>query len=269
LPYFKIKKITYSGLKIVKQEEIERIINQNFLTRKKLLPANNYFLVSTNKIAEHLKDVFSLNTVQVKKIFPGVLSVEVEEKISTIIYDNGHQYFLLDQNGTAIKYLRDVGEKEFTLNRAHQAQVAGLKTTTSSVALAASSTLPTATSTAWIHLPSYASLKREFGDYPVVYDLAGPTTTAERQTNILKPEMIQGIIDIYNALPKGKLALANYFTVDNPGAGVVVHTNQAWKVFIQPLEDIVPQMANLKIVVSNNRPNEYIDVRFGERVYWK
>ncbi len=269
LPYFRITKITYSGLKIIKQTELGDMINQNFLERKKIWPANNYFLLNSGAIAAYLQNTFSLNAVQVKKIFPHTLQVELQEKISTVIYDNGHKYFLLDQNGTAIKYLRAVGEKEFVLKQNTAPRlVAGFKTTATSTA-AISTVEITTTTNSLTHLPDYGALKKEFGDYPIIYDLVGPTTTAEKQTGVLKPEMIKGIIDIYNNISRGGVALVNYFTIDNPGTGVTVYTNQPWKVFIQPLEDIEAQLNNLKIVLNSNYSSEYVDVRFGERVYWK
>ena len=119
------------------------------------------------------------------------------------------------------------------------------------------------------HTPDYKILKKEYGEYPIIYNQINATTTYEKQTDLIKPEIISGVISISNKLKQGRVAIVNYFVIENPGAGVTVYTNQPWKIFLQPLNDIDAQIANLKIILASNHPIEYVDLRFGEKVYWK
>ena len=91
----------------------------------------------------------------------------------------------------------------------------------------------------------------------------------ENETKILTPEYLQGIMDIFNGLEQGSIAKVSYFSISEPGAGVIVSSNKSWKLLFQPDKDIKAQINNLKVILQNSSPEEYIDLRYGERVYWK
>lgn len=256
LPYFRITKINYLGLKIIKKEEIEQEIKEKLFESRLPIPKNNYFLINEEGMAEHLKTKFGFNSVVVKKNFPHHLLIDVEEKISSIIYDNGEQYFLLDQTGAVLKVLGRVEEREFTTELV-------VATSTSAV-----STTVSTTSTRRVHTPNDRRVKTEFGEYPIAYDLRHPTTT-EQKTNVLPEPLIQNIISIYNLIEKGKIARIKHVSFAEPAAGLTVFTNQPWQIRLHPYNDLQEQINNVKIILKDNKPSEYMDVRFRDRVFWK
>lgn len=271
LPYFRISNVSYQGLKIIKQTEIEQVVNDNFLRKHSWWPSNNFFLVTEGDIATFLQKKFLLNNIVVKKVFPNNLTIQLEEKISSIIYCDGRQYFLLDQQGTVMRVLKMVDSDEISsiLVAANKAVAA---TPTTTVPTGPSSPIAPSVSgelLLTINHPNYFSLKKEFGDYPVVYDLRQGSTTTVIGSDALRPELVKGIMAIYQGLRQTQLGIANYFIIDRIMSGVTVKLNEPWKVVIDPDHDLPKQFNDIKLVLKSNQPAEYIDVRFGDRVYWK
>lgn len=259
LPYFRVSQITYGGLRIIRPAEIEQAISERFWQGRFAALAKNYFFVREAAIAKYLEERFALAGVDVNKVFPDTINIVIEEKISSIIYDDGKNYFLLAADGTAIKQVAAVAENEFRSEP--------IVTATSTALLTATTTIPIATTTIF-HVPNNTRLTSEFGNYPIVYFSRG-SPTSEKQTEVLRQELIAGFIDAYTALQRGRGIKINYFSVDDPAAGAIIHTNKPWRVLFEPAGDIAKQINNVNTVLRNNRPAEYIDVRFGERVYWR
>lgn len=266
LPYFRITAVNYTGLKIIKTEEVSALINKEFLSPSRWWPSNNFFLVHETSVVTALEKAFPLNSVEVIKIFPNTLTINMEESISSAIYDNGSQYWLLDQEGMAIKYLREVNTTtEFQLSKVTLAAPA-TTTTVLGAKITASST-PQTTSTL-VHVPNFGKIRQEYGNYPLIYDTRN-IPAIDRQNNVLAETLIGGVIDFFNGLERAGIAKTKYITLGEPGAGATIITDHPWKIIFQPANNADAQLENLKIVLRDNRPAEYVDVRFGERIYWK
>ncbi len=283
LPQFTINKTVYIGLDFIKKSDIDSYVRGNFLTRRWWWPRDNYFLLNAKKIEKGLLKNYSLNAATVKKIFPRELRIDVEEKITTIIYDNGFQYFLLDNEGRAIKYLAEAINPEqntapdLAMEEPLLIMPSFLSPTTSADSSVSSTPSVTTTSraardniiTGKTHRPEYRKLRKDFGDYLIVYD-ARNRPVAEGQTDILSREFIRAVIDWSDLLDKEGIGDdVRYMLMDHPMAGVVVYTEQPWLIYFQPASDLSAQMMNLKAISQRNKLIEYIDLRFGDRVFWK
>ena len=258
IPYFKINKINYSGLNNTTKNELDGFIYENFLNKKSILPLNAYFFINTDKISGNLYKKFAFETVKVIKIFPNQLDVTIKEKISSVIYDNGKKYFLLDSGGTAIKYLKDVESYETTQ-----------KTVSSSIDLLVSNTTSTLPSTSTSeHTPDYKKINKLFGTYPLIYDRRGFDVEI-KQENILPSEHIAAVITWYKALTEQGIADPKFFTLDNLNSGIVIDTADSWDILFQPKNNNDVQLNTLKEILPTIKPQQYIDLRYGEKVYWK
>src|SRR3989344_253953 len=254
-PYFKINKINYSGLSNTAKNELDQFIYDGFLNKKSILPLNNYFFINTNKISGNLYQKFALETVEVTKVFPNQLNVTIKEKISSFIYDNGKKYFLLDSGGTIIKYLKDVEPYEITQ-----------KTVTGTVDLLSlnSTSTPLTVSTTAEHTPDYKKISKLFGNYPLVYDRRGFDVEV-KQENVLPPEHIAAVIAWHKALAGQGIANPKFFTLDNPISGMIIDTADAWDILFQPKNDNDAQINTLKQILPTIKPQQYVDLRFGEK----
>lgn len=258
IPYFKINKINYSGLNNTTKNELDDFINQNFLNKKSILPLNDYFFINTGKISGDLYQKFAFETVEVTKIFPNQLNVSIKEKISSVIYDNGKKYFLLDSGGTAIKYLRDVEPYEMAQK---------IVSSSADILAANTTSTPISASTAE-HLPDYKKINKLFGNYPIIYDRRGFDVDV-KQENILPPEHIAAVIAWYKALAEQGIARLKFFTLDNLNSGIAIDTTDPWDILFQPKNNNEAQINTLKEILPTIKPQQYVDLRFGEKVYWK
>lgn len=261
LPYFRVTTVSYSGLKIIKEDEIKAVVNE-YLEPKRFWPKNNFFLVNKENLSTILQEKFSLHAATIQKNFPHSINIVIEEKISSILYDNGLDYYLLDQSGVVLKHIRSVEEgrdEEITTTTIKLAT-----TTTRSTISTSTSDFPTSTQK---HVPDLTFLKKEYGDYPVIYDLRELVVGPEQV--LASKDFVKGVIEFYSAFRHARLGVVHYGIVDEVNAGVTLITDKNWKIRFQPTHNIEEQIENISVIAKQYKPVEYIDVRFNERVYWK
>jgi cell division septal protein FtsQ len=262
IPYFKINKIEYSGLNNTSKKELDEFINQQFLNKKSRLPLNNYFFISADKISKNLDNTFSFDTVEVNKVFPDKLEINVREKTSSVIYDNGQKYFLLDSGGTVIKYLADVEARETTKKTI--STIPDLSLVTSST----TSTLMMINTSTYEHTPNNEKINKLFGQYPIIYDRRGISTEI-KQTNVLPADYISAVLSWYKYLNEQGRMSPKFFILDDLNSGIAIDTNLSWNIIFQPKKDTATQLTTFKEILPSIKPKDYVDLRFGEKVYWK
>lgn len=262
IPYFRITKINYFGLTNTAKSELDEFIYGKFLNKKSILPLNNYFFINKDKISGNLYERFSFENVEVIKTFPNQLDVNIKEKISSVIYDNGKKYFLLDSGGTVIKYLKDVEPYELLQTTSSASVDIFVQNTTSTTSSPIMSNLDIK------HVPDYKKVYQSFGAYPIVYDKRGLEVEV-KQENILPAEHIAAVIAWYKTLTEQGIANPKFFTLDNLNSGIAVDTDKSWVILFQPKNNTDTQISTLKEILHTIKPQEKIDLRFGEKVYWK
>jgi hypothetical protein len=119
LPYFRVTKVVYYGLQMIKKDEVNDYVHSTIFKNHAFLPGNNYFFLNSDKIQAELENKFSVSSVTVTKVFPNEINIELQEKVSTMIYENDNQYFLLDQSGSIIKFLGEETPAGFSTSTAN------------------------------------------------------------------------------------------------------------------------------------------------------
>ncbi len=258
--FFHISKINITGLQRIDEEEIITSID-SVINYKKLfiLPGRNYFLVNVEEISTILKEKYPINSIIVKKTFPHSLSVVIEEKISTLIYDNSNKYAYIGLDGNIVEVIRTVGEDEWI----H-------KTTTTLITNEEGIEIEKEKIIESTHKPPVNRIITEMGDFPIVYDMRGKEV--EQNSVVLKKDTVAGIIKWFDLINNRTDIPFGYIVIDNELGDGFIKTREGWEIKAKLNKDVEKQFESLQFILKEkvNRQNlNYVDLRFGSQVYWK
>ncbi|MBI5221613.1 MAG: hypothetical protein HY979_02310 [Candidatus Magasanikbacteria bacterium] len=247
LPYFKINNIVITGTKISKPQEIENYVRYGDYFKDGLISRKNYFLFQDKAVAQKVQDKFLYEKVEIKKVFPNTINIIISEKPASIIYDNNGKIYLLDKDGKIIK------KTEFGYN------LTFLGTATNS----------TTTSTPTLNTNSlvvYQKAQIEYGNFPIINDYRTIELSGEK---ILSAKLIESALIWQKYLKEQAIGEVKFFSTDETDFNLKINLDKPWHILINTQNDSAAEMRNLRMILSNNNPTSYIDLRFGDRVYWK
>ena len=253
-PFFRVQKIAVDGTKRLASDDITATVNSSLNYRRWFIfPGAGYLMADVDDIRNVLLEKYPLANVSVIKTFPHSLSVYVQEKISTVIYDNGSLYSYLDPSGHVVELLQQVAPSEW-----HD------------IPATTSSTDTNATPPASIHRPAVANIQREIGDYPIVYDTR--RQKVEQQAQVLPEKIVRGIIAWFDFFEKQSNVPFGYIEITDDRGNGVIHTGEGWEARMNLIENIGGQTELLQHLLNeqtNRKQISYIDLRYQGRVYWK
>jgi len=260
--FFQIQKLTVTGLDRIDPRAFEDSVH-SILHFKKLLffPGESYVLVNNKEVVEFLKEKYPIKRIRVEKSFPQTLSLEVEERISNVIYDDGKQYSYLDLTGNTIELLRSIDDtewkREFTIT---------------------TSTLPNGEvqenkkEIARTHVVDYIGVTGSYGDYPIVYDRR-IKTDREEGVPVLKEKTIQLIILWFETLKLSDNLSPAYFDLEDEYKDLAIVTKTGPKIFTSLQDPFDIAVEDLYTIIEKNSLDlsriQYIDLRFPPNIYWK
>lgn len=258
-PFFEISSVHIQGLQKIKEEDIRDTV-QGILSYKKfyIFPQNNFFVVDIADLHTILREKYPVRSLTVTKNFPHTLNIVLEEKLSTIIYDNGQQYSLMDANGKISEVLRIVDDNEWRVIRKNV-------TSTNEAGVEVSSE----TIISRFHTPNYEKISKEVGQFPLVYDTRQKKIGKGEQ--ILDEITVKQIIEWYEILKKNTEIPVSYFYLDQQVGDVLIKTTEGWTIKAKLNDKIQSQFEALQYILSQKvkRPNlQYVDVRFPGRAFW-
>ena len=258
--FFKIKEVKLSGLQRIERSEITNavfgIIDYNKLF---IFPGKNYFLVNVEEIKDIMKQRFALESIIVKKTFPNTLEIILEEKISTVIYDNGKEYSYLDTDGKIVEIIRKVGDEEWNKK---------IEIVTSTNELGEEITEEKVL--AQTHHPNITAIIKEMGDYPIFYDTRDQKV--EVNSKVISTDMVTGAIEWFNLINKNTDIPFGYIEINNGIGGAIIKIREGWELLIKLDNTVEAQFEELEYILKqkvNHQNLNYIDLRFPGKVYWQ
>jgi hypothetical protein len=114
-------------------------------------------------------------------------------------------------------------------------------------------------------------IKDSYQNFPIVMNDSENLTTS---TTLISPQIVRSIIGWFDYAKTKKIFTISYFHLENKmGEGTIV-TDEGWSIKTK----FNPELTNNQFIIlesvyhnalNNSTPLEYIDLRFGTRVFWK
>ncbi len=246
LPFFKINKIVITGTKISHPQEIQEYVKYSGYFKNGLVCRQNFFLFPDKTVANKIQEHFLYEKVYIKKVFPNTINITVVEKPASVIFDNNGTIYLLDADGKLIK------RTEFSYNTNNQSDISSSSTSTINLINT--------------QVSAYKNVRTEYGEFPIVVD----NKTNIQTENLLPKKTIEAAQVWQRLLKEQGIGQVQYFSSTATDFYLKAFvTDKQWYLLINIQNDLQTQIHNLKVILTNNQPTEYVDLRFGERVYWK
>lgn len=252
-PYFAIASVTVAGTETVSSDEIVAKTWAE-LDRRRLLffSGKNRFLYDEEGLRAMLSAAYAFDALEIARTCSWThggcsVAIQVKEKTSQLLWVSEPRVYLVDLKGVAIREL--------------SADELAQWTAPDPVSLPPNpdGTVPPT--------PSPSPLKR----LPVFEDVnAAPV---EIGSYVLSEEEISNLFSFEQKL----LASGTTFTrtrIDRlAGKWMAIHTTIGYDIFVDAVGDVDSQFANLQTVLRDKIPDptaiQYIDLRFGDHVYYK
>ncbi len=258
--FFQIQNVHITGLRRINETEVRDVV-QNIFHRTIwfVFPGTSYVFVDVDEVRDILKARFPLQTVLVEKTFPHTISITIEEKLSTVIYDNETQYSYLGLDGQVVDIVRPVDEREWRVYT---------KVTTTT--LADGTVRRSEEDVKKIHVPPSEILEKTLGPYPILYDKR--KKPVKLNTQVVESHIVEQVIAWYELIHSRSTIPLSYITLEDvPGMFGTIVTDESWIIKFSFSDDPVDAFERLETALKDiPRPRfEYIDLRYPNMVYWK
>ena len=250
--FFHVTKININGNERIDTNELEQtvlgIINYDKLF---FFPGQSYVLIDIDEIRDILMEKYVLDSISVRKEFPNELIIDVQEKISTVIFDDGKKYSYVDINGYIIEELETIDEDEWNIEYS-------IVTSTDEHG----NILEEKKEISRKHIPRTLSLMQKYGNHPILYYFG--------DINELKEGVIKDAIKIFHGIEQYSSYSFGYLEILSDEPSMYVHTLDGPILKFSQKEYIEKQIINFKLFIEKgNVAYKYIDLRFKNTVYWQ
>jgi len=259
-PFFKITNVQYTGFKVT-DPAAAAIAIQEYFKQGAIFKHNIYFVANTDEIAKRVGAVIIADKVEVTKVFPSCLKVNVTERLSSIVFDNGEKYYLLDKDGNVIREVFKAASR----TKIDDGTTSPLSISSTST----SSTNDVSTTSVSIHVPRQSDLENEYSNYPILYSTMSPGKILAPGENILSTNLVTAGRYIYDELLRRGIGKVQYMSLEKPIDGMKVVLGVKPMILVNPIKPLDYQIENIKMILEKFKPTEYVDVRFDDRLFWK
>ena len=272
--YFRINEVLISGTQRINTADLESAV-RGIMDEKKflLLRRDNFFMVNVEEIKDILLRRFPIKELVLTKTFPNSMSLALEEKISTLIYDNTRQYAYVDSGGSVIEILKNVEESEWLSVEAPQDISSNSQEATSSTLSVGGEAIPVPTQSGIqkTHKPKVKDIRSQFGDYPIL--VQQETEDLKKGDQKLPSEIAQSVISLFDLFNKKSATPIDYFELNVLREELTGRTGEGWYILFDSSRDLGAQFEILLSILDDSRIQdsilEYVDLRFEGRIYWK
>lgn len=242
-PILKISSVDIQGLTSIPPVEIRSVVDTYLHTKYwGIIPHSNRLVFREQAVQEALTHSFSFETVSIKKEAHGI-QVIVRERQPAFLFERQEKKILADKNGTVIRFL---SPEEYAV---------------------------------LINPPPKAGPVREGDaslDTPPSFLIVQDTTHASDisiGTETVSPDTAKAMLAFADRLKQTPWGIRSMEMNRETGTWMTVKTQTGFKILFEPDATIDSQITNLKTIFETSIPDpkviQYVDLRFGKRVYFK
>jgi len=229
--FFQIKEIRISGNEKVQKESLENFIWGNVSKRMLIFKTKSILLVNLQEVEKNLLERFpKVSKIYLKRNLPDIIAVNIQErKPLFLLCKNSDVCFYLDEEGVIFDYIKNGIPNG--VDETNKAEESLIK----------------------IRDERHQEVK--LGE------------------KVIEDDLLKNIKEIILKLKDGTEIFTKEIILSEKK--IALKTVQNWEIYFNPEGDILNQVQNLTLVFKEeipleNRENlEYVDLRFGNRVYYK
>ncbi|MCH8741832.1 FtsQ-type POTRA domain-containing protein [Patescibacteria group bacterium] len=229
--FFQIKEIRISGNEKVQKESLENFIWKNISKKMFIFKTKSILLVNLQKVEKNLLERFpEVSKIYLKRDLPDIIAVNIQER---------KPLFLLCKNSDVCFYLDEEG---VIFDRVRNGIPNGVDETNKA-------------KESLIKIRDERHQEIRLGE------------------KVIEDDLLKNIKEIISKLKGGAEIFTKEIILSEKK--IVLKTVQNWEIYFNPGGNILDQVQNLTLVFKEeipleNRENlEYVDLRFGNRVYYK
>ena len=259
-PFFSTSHIAIEGTNDIDPKEMRAAIDDYLSFRLGFFfHADNYFLFPMTNVRDMLLEKYPIAHIEIQKSFPDLVTIRLEEKVSRLIYDNGSSYSYIDTSGSVLEHIRSVDTKEWDIRYE-------MVSSTNEFGEA----VMTEQVLSKTHRPSKEALSELAQGVPLVYDSRHKKTDV--RDSVLTSATIEGIFAWYAFWEQQESwSDLSYVVIDHELGDARLFLANGMYIECNLLDDRPAQMKRLAYIFDqkNIAAEQYIDVRYGERVFLK
>jgi cell division septal protein FtsQ len=101
--YLQINRLFLDGIEELDYQKVIAEINSNFEGKYlKVIPRNNFLLISQNRLKNNLMEKFKkIESIDIEKKFPNTISIKIKERKSLMLWCSGGPCYIVDERGYA------------------------------------------------------------------------------------------------------------------------------------------------------------------------
>ncbi|MAF13309.1 MAG: hypothetical protein CMI53_00240 [Parcubacteria group bacterium] len=233
-----LENITVKGNSSISQHDILQIVDMQTAKRRFLFfSQNNLLFLKKSTLKNLLEDSLSFDNVSINKNYPDSLEIVIAEKIANLVWVSSDKRYFIGLDGVVLKEATEndliiqPGEGETTLIR-----------------------------------PESSS-----GKYPIIHHHLNKEVVIGQ--NVLSAKQVEFIVELTNEIKdRANFKILNYITNDHPQE-IILITETGWEARFRldrsANEQTTLLLNILREKVKNPSELEYIDLRFGEKVFFK
>lgn len=253
-PAFGIQIISIQGLNRTNYADVQKTAELLMASpRWGFVPRRNYFLLDSEELSEVIKDRFSLEKVEVNRIFPHALAISVTEREPILVVAEHSQVSVVDQNGEIVEKIGRLPGQE------------GAETE-------ASSTVPIILTSDLNSVRAIVNAGRsDVKNLPIL--MFDTNVTISTSTPEAKAELLSGVLAWNLFLRDQKMPVSGY-VLENGGSGEVTLIDRP-KLLVNFVHDRDKQFLGLITFLKEKKStfetvkSGYLDLRYPGKVFWK